>query len=97
MWVRIGVTLGFPTSMCIILLAALMGWIPSPITAMLQAQREQIEVLRIHEREGAISRREIAASTDYQNILLRTLCRNLVAKYDLTQCEPRYRGYDENK
>lgn len=94
-WARVIAFLGFPTAVATILLAALLGWIRTPMSDIVIFQQEQINLLRAHIEYSASAKREDAALTDYQNMLLRTLCRNLVAKQDLLQCEPRYRGYEE--
>lgn len=82
-------------ALALILLAALLGWIPSPMLRMLDILNRQVQVLEAHDRNSSVLRQEIIESTNYQNSLLRTLCRSMVPQAQQAACEPRYKGYEE--
>lgn len=83
------------TVVAFILLAALLGWIPSPMTTMLNMLSRNVEALESHDRTSAGLRTQIVKGTEYQNILLRSICRSLLPKEQQAQCEPKYLGYEE--
>ena len=80
---------------CAVLLAALMGWIPSPLTQSLNVLEKTVTVLEKHDqstREANVAR---AYATRYQNMLLRSICRNEAPLKEQGQCEPKYDGFQE--
>jgi len=95
MWIRAIAILGFPSFVACLLLGAILGWIKSPLTETLEMQNKLIISLQQHELETLASRQDLIDGTNYQNALLRILCRNLVTKQDLSSCEPSWRGYSE--
>jgi len=96
-WPKLITYLGFPTFIALILIAVVLGWIKSPLTELLSAQQQEINLLNEHQKATATLRKDLSASLIYQNMLLRTLCRSLVAKQDLLACEPKYQGYEESQ
>lgn len=94
-WVRAIAILGFPSFVACLLLGAILGWIKSPLSETLALQEKLIMNLQQHELETLAARQDLIDGTNYQNALLRVLCRNLVAKQDLSACEPSWRGYSE--
>lgn len=94
-WVRIAVFFGFPSAVAAILLAALLGAIPSPMTQMLILLAAQNQTLTNHSMETAAQRDEIRQQLQYQNIILRSICRGIVPSQNQSQCEPSYQGYQE--
>ena len=88
--------------LCVVLLAALLGWIPSPMTRqqdqqaiMLQLLQNQIDSLRAHDKNSTEARAEASRQQNYANMLLRTLCRSIATAQMQQQCEPKYQGYEE--
>lgn len=87
---------------CAVLLAALLGWIPSPMTEqqannlrMLKLLEQQGDAMRAHDQNGSEERREQTAQARYANMLLRSLCRGIVPAQNQHQCEPKYYGWEE--
>ncbi|HEY6018679.1 MAG TPA: hypothetical protein VIY48_01960 [Candidatus Paceibacterota bacterium] len=76
--------------------AVLMGWISSPLTRM--ADSHVVLDNRLDRIEAAQRRSEYinGAATEYQNMLLRTICHGIVPLQIQRQCEPKYLGYEEN-
>src|SRR5689334_23356148 len=90
------------TLLCVVLLAALLGWIPSPMTRqqdqntiMLSLLQNQIDAINRHDKSSNDARRELTAQTTYSNMLLRSLCRSVVTAQRQQECEPKYQGYEE--
>jgi hypothetical protein len=79
------------------LLAALLGWIPSPMTNALNSFEKVANALQSHDQKSSELRQQITDSMNYQNALLRTICRGITPANLQMQCEPRYRGYEEKK
>lgn len=80
---------------CAVLLAALMGWIPTPLTQSLNILEKTVALIERHQDD---TRQEIArrtAADTYEGMLLRAICRNQVPLNAQGQCEPRYRGWEE--
>jgi len=94
-WARVIAVLGFPTVVAVLLLAVFLGWIKSPLTEVLSLQQQQIAIMAQNLQSAQQFRNEERITLEYQNVLLRTLCRNFAK--DQTQCEPRYFGYEEKK
>ena len=83
-------------AVAVVLFAALIGWIPSPVQSSLEILKKQTEIQEANQKEIAGLRQEMQSAVMYQNMLLRTICRGIVTKEYQTQCEPYYRGYKEN-
>lgn len=88
----------------VVLLAALLGWIPSPMTRqqeqqqlMLNLLQNQILSLQAHDRNSMEARVEASRQQNYANMLLRTLCRSVAPAQRQMECEPRYGGYEEKE
>jgi hypothetical protein len=86
--------------LALILIAAMLGWIQSP----LKDQIDHVERTIVENRaeisknrfEIMESRKSLEAVHEYQNILLRLMCRELVPLQKAGTCEPKYRGWTEN-
>jgi len=94
-WVRVVSILGFPTSIACVLLAVLLGWLKSPLTEIVNQQAQEIALMTQVLRQAEINRAHADSMIEYQNVLLRTLCRTYAKEGLQTQCEPRFRGYEE--
>lgn len=97
LWVKVSVVLGFPTVIALILLAALLGWVPSPMITMLDVLKTQAAIQIHHDMDTQALRRELLTSTEYQAMLMRTICRSIVPAQSHYQCEPRYKGWEEKE
>jgi hypothetical protein len=95
LWVRIIAVVGFPTTIACVLLAVFLGWFESPLTKVVQQQSQQIQLLTQVLQTAQLNRQEERATFEYQNLLLRTLCRTYAKPELQLQCEPRYRGFEE--
>lgn len=95
-WARLLVIFGPNFAFTAVLLAAIMGWIDNPMTRAMTQNAEMIQVIRVHDNSSIQLRRELLAAFEYNNLLVRTLCKNMVPATAQFQCEPRYRGYDES-
>ena len=96
LWTRIVAILGFPTVVACVLLGVLLGWVKSPLTEIVVLQQKEVDVLQSIIQTSLATRRESMASIEYQNMLLRTLCRSISKNEQQSlACEPYYRGYEE--
>ncbi len=80
---------------CAILLACLMGWIKTPMTTSLEILEKTVTVLQSHDLNTQRANTERLNATLYQNMLLRSICRNQAPLQSQGTCEPRYQGYEE--
>jgi hypothetical protein len=94
-WVRVVAILGFPTAIACVLLGVLLGWLESPLTKVVSQQAQEIGLLTQVLRQAEVNRTHADSMIEYQNILLRTLCRTYAKEGLQAQCEPRFRGYEE--
>lgn len=97
LWVKAAVKLGFPSLISFILLAALLGLIESPMTKMLVVLDRQSQILSKLDANDQAQWKMLLSSIEYQNMLSRTICRTIVPTQTQYQCEPRWRGYDEER
>jgi hypothetical protein len=95
LWLKVSIVLGFPTFVASVLLFALLGWIPSPMTMALASLQAQAETLARHERDSQAQRAEFIQTLQYQSVIMRSICRGIVPAANQHQCEPTYRGYEE--
>lgn len=97
LWARIVAVLGFPTTIACILLAVFLGWLKSPLSEVVFQQQQQIAIMNQLLKQREIARYEDREGREYQNMLLRILCRAIIkeAQTNSSACEPRYRGYEE--
>ena len=80
-WVRIITVLGFPVFIAVVLLAAGLGMVDSPLTKIPHLE-EKLTALRLELRVHSIETRETTR-------LLRQICRNIAKSETMaTQCEP---------
>src|SRR5262245_18767690 len=96
-WAKLAVIFGPTTGFAFLLLLSMLGYLKSPMTTNIEQNEKILNTLIQEQTANIVLRRQIAASLEYQNVLGRTVCRNTTVKELQYQCEPRYRGYDEEK
>ena len=94
-WARVVVIFGPNFAFSAVLMGAVMGWIDNPMNRAVTQNAEMIQVMRNHDYNSTQLRRELLAAFEYNNLLSRTLCKNMVPAQAQFQCEPRYRGWEE--
>lgn len=90
-----------PQSVFIILFAvlfgALMGWIPSRFSQSLELQERMLSVMEKHDANTTRANTARISATRYQNMLLRSICRNEAPMKAQGECEPKYTGFSDDE
>jgi hypothetical protein len=91
-WLNILVNQGPTTTALLLLIAVVLGWIPSEMLEKSRANTANINLIR-GQMEQMLNLQW--TYNEYQNVLLRSICRQIAPLDKQGQCDPLFKGYDE--